>query len=158
MFSKRHFWKQKKTTQNDWNCRMYKFFGPVLATTEWIFSNFCTSYDNRRRYFFCGSFMLFLSYVCYAFLCLCLLMRCGHLLGKGWLLALVCDVLFWVCYFPIGILGQVWYLIISIPDLCPLLYFYCMFTSNTFALDSVVGSLLNAKTTLSAFLLKQYTE
>ena len=25
-----------------------------------------------------------------------------------------------VCHFPIGILGQVWYLIVSIPDLCPL--------------------------------------
>ena len=26
--------------------------------------------------------------------------------------------------FPIGILGQVWYLIVSIPDLCTLSYFY----------------------------------
>ena len=26
--------------------------------------------------------------------------------------------------FPIGILGQVWYLIASIPDLCTLTYFY----------------------------------
>ena len=25
---------------------------------------------------------------------------------------------------PIGILGQVWYLIVSIPDLCPLSYFH----------------------------------
>ena len=25
--------------------------------------------------------------------------------------------------FPIGILGQVWYLIVSIPDLCTLTYF-----------------------------------
>ena len=25
--------------------------------------------------------------------------------------------------FPIGILGQVWYLIVSIPDLCNLIYF-----------------------------------
>ena len=33
------------------------------------------------------------------------------------LLPLVWDVLLWVCYFPIGILGQVWYLIISIPDI-----------------------------------------
>ena len=40
------------------------------------------------------------------------------------LLALVCGVLLLVCYFPIGILGQVWYLIISIPDLCTLTYFY----------------------------------
>ena len=32
-------------------------------------------------------------------------------------------------HFPIGILGQVWYLIVSIPDLCTLTYFqitiYC---------------------------------
>ena len=28
-----------------------------------------------------------------------------------------------VCHFPIGILGPVWYLIVSIPDLCTLTYF-----------------------------------
>ena len=44
--------------------------------------------------------------------------------GKGlisWLLFVMsnCDV----CHFPIGILGQVWCLIVSIPDLCPLSYF-----------------------------------
>ena len=39
------------------------------------------------------------------------------------LLALLCGVLLWVCYFPIGILGQVWYLIVLIPDLCTLSYF-----------------------------------
>ena len=38
-------------------------------------------------------------------------------------MALVCGVLLWVCHFPIGILGQVWYLIVSIPDLCTLTYF-----------------------------------
>ena len=40
------------------------------------------------------------------------------------LLALVYNALLCVCYFLIGILGQVWYLIVSIPDLCPLSYFY----------------------------------
>ena len=39
-----------------------------------------------RRYFFRGSFMLFLSCVCYAFVHVCLLLPCGHLLGKGWTL------------------------------------------------------------------------
>ena len=38
-------------------------------------------------------------------------------------LALVCDVLLWVCHFPIGILGQVWYFNVSIPDLGTLTYF-----------------------------------
>ena len=39
------------------------------------------------------------------------------------LLALVCGVQLLVCHFSIGIVGQVWYLIVSIPDLCTLTYF-----------------------------------
>ena len=39
------------------------------------------------------------------------------------LLALVCGVQRLVCHFPIGILFQVWNLIVSIPDLCILTYF-----------------------------------
>ena len=39
------------------------------------------------------------------------------------LLALVCGVYCEFVTFPIGILGQVWYLIVSIPDLCTLTYF-----------------------------------
>ena len=35
------------------------------------------------RCFFCGLFMLFLSCFCYAFVRVCLLIPCGHLLGKG---------------------------------------------------------------------------
>ena len=38
--------------------------------------------------------------------------------------ALVCGASLSVCHFPTGILGQVWYLIVSIPDLCTLTYFY----------------------------------
>ena len=38
-----------------------------------------------------------------------------------WLLFVVSTVS--VCHFPIGILGQVWYLIVSDPDLCTLTYF-----------------------------------
>ena len=43
--------------------------------------------------------------------------------GKGltsWLLFVVLNCV--VVTFPFGILGQVWYLIVSIPDLCPLSY------------------------------------
>ena len=50
-----------------------------------------------KRYLFCGSFMLFLSCVCYAFVRVCLLMSCGHLLGKGW---------------PLG--SRLWFLIVSL--------------------------------------------
>ena len=41
------------------------------------------------------------------------------------LLALVCGVLvlLCVCHFPIGILGHMWYLIVSIPDLYTLTNF-----------------------------------
>ena len=51
---------------------------------------------------------------------MCLVVTCWE---RADLLALVCGVLLWVCYFPIGILGQVWYLIVLIPDLCTLPYF-----------------------------------
>ena len=44
------------------------------------------------------------------------------------LFALVCGVLWLIaCHFPIGILGQVWYLIVTIPDLCTLTYFKISF-------------------------------
>ena len=41
---------------------------------------------------------------------------------RAYLLALVCGVLLCVCHFPIDILGQVLYLIVSIPNLCTLTY------------------------------------
>ena len=50
----------------------------------------------------------------------CLMVTCWE---RADLLALVCDVLLRACYFPIDILGKVWYLIVSIPDLCLLSYF-----------------------------------
>ena len=73
------------------------------------------------------SLMFSLSCVRYAFVCVCLFVPCDHLLGKADLLALVCGVSLRVCHFPIGILGQVWCLIVSIPDLCTLTYFTKMF-------------------------------
>ena len=65
---------------------------------------------------------------------LCLLCLCARLFicalwspaGKGltsWLSFVVSD-----CHFPIGILGQVWYLIVSIPDLSTLTYFISLTT------------------------------
>ena len=71
-----------------------------------------------------------LSCVCYVFVRVCLYVLCGHLLGKSWPLGsrLWCPI--WVCHFPIGILGQVWYLIVSIPDLCPLSYLSSHCLSN----------------------------
>ena len=54
----------------------------------------------------------------------CLYVLCSHLLGKGWplgsrlwCLTVSLSLSHW---YP----GQVWYLIVSIPDLCTLTYFY----------------------------------
>ena len=41
---------------------------------------------------------------------------------RGDLLGLVCGVKLLVCHFPIDTLGQVWYLVVSIPDFCTLTY------------------------------------
>ena len=49
---------------------------------------------------------------------MCLVVTCWE---RADLSALVCGVL---CWFPIVILGQVWYLIVSIPDICTLLTLY----------------------------------
>ena len=68
--------------------------------------------------------LCFCSVLCLlCFVRVCLYVLCGHLLGKGWPLGSRLWCLLWVCHFPIGILGQVWYLIVSIPDLCNLTYF-----------------------------------
>ena len=66
----------------------------------------------------CYILYVFVMFLCASVYC-CLVVTCWE---RADLLALVCDVLLRVCYFPIGIQGQVWYFIVSIPDLCPLLY------------------------------------
>ena len=65
--------------------------------------------------------MLFMSCVHHAFTSVhfCLVDTCWE---RADLLALICDVYFFVT-FPYGIMGQVWYLIVLIPDLCGLSYF-----------------------------------
>ena len=75
-----------------------------------------------RRYFFCRSFVLLMYCVCHAFAsvhcCLVVTRR-----ERADLLALVCDVYCDFVTFPIGILGQVWYLIVLMPEPCCLSYF-----------------------------------
>ena len=66
--------------------------------------------------------MLFMSCVCHAFASVhCYLVVTGR--ERSDLLALVCDVYCDFVTFPFGILGQVWYLIVSIPDPCCPSYF-----------------------------------
>ena len=51
------------------------------------------------------------------------LLSCGHLWERTDLLANVDDVNCIFVTFPCGILDQVWYMIVSFPDLCRLSYF-----------------------------------
>ena len=75
-------------------------------------------------------YLLFCSVLCLlCFVRVCLYVLCGHLLGKGWPLGSRLWCLLWVCHFLIGILVQVWYLIVSIPDFCTLTYFYKISTT-----------------------------
>ena len=72
---------------------------------------------------FVDHFLLFLSCVCYAFARL-FIDALWSPAGKGltsWLSFVMSKCVF--VTFLCGILGQVWYLIVSIPDLCPLSYF-----------------------------------
>ena len=68
--------------------------------------------------------MFFVSGVSHAFASVhcCLVVTCWE---RAVLLALVGDILVGCIFvtFPCGILGQVWYLIASFPDLCRLSYF-----------------------------------
>ena len=66
--------------------------------------------------FFCLLFAMSL----YASVYMCFVVTCWERADH---LALVCVVELCVWHFPIGILGEVWYLIVSIPDLCTLTYF-----------------------------------
>ena len=82
--------------------------------------------------------LCFCSVLCLlCFVRVCLYVLCGHLLGKGWPLGSRLWCLLWVCHFPIGILGQVWYLIVSIPDLCTLTYFYLIKTVTEYVYTHV---------------------
>ena len=88
--------------------------------------------------------LCFCSVLCLlCFVRVCLYVLRGHLLGKGWPLGSRLWCLLWVCHFPIGILGQVWYLIVSIPDLCNLTYFSHMEISfnltNKFILNQILS-------------------
>ena len=59
-------------------------------------------------------FIVFAMSLC-ASVYMCFVVTCWE---RADLLTLVCGD----SHFPIGILGQVWYLIVSIPDLCTLTY------------------------------------
>ena len=69
-----------------------------------------------------GAFVIYVSPESLLYYLVCSLQPCGYLLEKGFALLCVMFPCVFVT-FPYGGLGQVWFLIVSIPDLC-LLYFY----------------------------------
>ena len=95
----------------------------------------------------------------------CSWLPCGHLLGNGWPLG---SCLWYVFVtFPCGILGQVWYLIASIPEFCRLSYFswwhvavivFCIFlTVSTMDWSTVCGISLPYTLTFLASSVSTYT-
>ena len=101
--------------------------------------------------------LCFCSVLCLlCFVRVCLYVLCGHLLGKGWPLGSRLWCLLWVCHFPIGILGQVWYLIVSIPDLCTItnsIWFELSLSSNVIRMlyDSTVFRKVHYTGSISLF-------
>ena len=79
--------------------------------------------DVPRRCFFCGPYLLFIFPVCHAFLYVhcSVVVTCWERANLLALLYVMFSCGFVTC--PCGVLGQVWYLIVSIPDLCLLTYF-----------------------------------
>ena len=77
-----------------------------------------------RQCFFVDPFVICVSCLSLSYYRVCSLQPCGRLLGRADLLALLCMTL--SCVFvtlPYGVLSQVWYLNVLIPDLCLLPYF-----------------------------------
>ena len=72
---------------------------------------------------------------------MCLVVTCWE---RADLLALVCGVYLCVCHFPIGILGQLWYLLVSIIEFCTLTYFKQLNMGHD-ARKPVFGSLRTTK-------------
>ena len=93
---------------------LWNWFKPSSKIFYWSFQG-CTSFMDLSC-FFCLVFAMPLCASVY----MCLVVTCWE---RADLLALICGVYLWVCHFLIGILGQVWYLSASTPDLCTLTYF-----------------------------------
>ena len=96
------------------SCKPWNLFKPSSKLFHWPFQG--------------GTVLLWIfdvySVLCpCAFVCVCLYVLVVTCWERDDLFALVCGVYLWVCHFPICILGQLWYLIVSIPDLCTLSYF-----------------------------------
>ena len=93
-----------------------------------------------RRCFLCRSFVCcFFCVLFFSCFCVCSLLPYGHLLGKGWPLGSCWWCLLYLCYFPCGILCQVWYLIVSFPDLCLLSYLHWSISHDNVSVKKMIN-------------------
>ena len=88
--------------------------------------------------------LLWILYVIYVSCLSCFLVYslqpCGHLLEKGWPLgSLVCDVFLCFVTYQCAVLGQVSYLIVSIPDIFLLTYFEVIGVTINDIFDRIFG-------------------
>ena len=93
----------------------------ILANNFWP-NNFAFLLYVTWRCLFCGSFLLFLFRVCHVLLSVhcSLVVICWVRAGLLLLLRVMFSSVF--VTFPFGVLGQVWYLILTVPDICLLSY------------------------------------
>ena len=95
----------------------WNWFMPSRKIFDWQFQG-GTSFVNHLCY-------LCLLFVIYCALFIAALWSPARKELTSWLLFMLFNCVF--VTFPCGILGQVWYLIVSIPDLCRLSYFFQIF-------------------------------
>ena len=92
---------------------LWNWLKPSSKIIYWLFQGGASLVDH-------------LCYYCLVLVCIRARLFIGCIAVTCWeradLLALVYDVLLWSCHFSIGILEQVWCLIVSIPDLCHFSY------------------------------------
>ena len=82
--------------------------------SHFIFFSFALSYFIRAS--FVDHFIIYVS--CLSCCPVCSLQPCDHLLALLYVMGFFCVFV----TFPCDVLGQVWYLVVSIPDLCLLSY------------------------------------
>ena len=98
------------------------YFTVYTSLFTLLTSHFIVPTSHVRLYFFCGSLMFLFCLVFAMSLCASIYYLCFAGKGLTSCLSFVVSNCEFVT-FPIGILGQVWYLIVSILDLCTLTYF-----------------------------------
>ena len=93
----------------------------IIQHVAYLDIKFCISRNLKSYCFFCGSFLIFVLRVCLSYCLVCFLQAVK---GAGLLAHLYVMVSCVYITFPYDVLGQVWYLIVSIPDMTSSLLLY----------------------------------